>query len=107
MADTTDPVILCNEDRTVECSLILSVSQNAIRVPLANGTYTGGFVRVDGDLVDALPGLFEEDDRIRIKRDNGTTTIRNIVSVEDQAGGASTSLMLLVLVRWLLATGWS
>ena len=87
VADTTDPVILCNEDRTVECSLILSVSQNAIRVPLANGTYTGGFVRVDGDLVDALPGLFEEDDRIRIKRANGTTTIRNIVTVEDQAGG--------------------
>ena len=85
--DTTDPVIECNEDRTVECDLILSVSQNAIRASLANGTYTSTFVRVDGDLVDALPGLFEEGDRIRIKRNNGTTTIRNINSVTDQAGG--------------------
>ena len=50
--------------------------------------YTSTFVRVDGDLVDALPGLFEEGDRIRIKRNNGTTTIRNINSVvNDQAGG--------------------
>ena len=87
VADITPPAIECNEDRTVECSLILSVSQNAIRVPLANGTFTGTFVHVDGDLVDALPGLFEEGDRIRIKRANGTTTLRTISSIADQAGG--------------------
>jgi hypothetical protein len=85
--DTTDPTIECNEDRTVECSLILGVSQNAIKAPLAAGTYTSTFVRVSAELVNQLPGLFEVGDQIRIKRVNGGTTNRFITSVTNAANG--------------------
>ena len=85
--DTTDPTIECNEDRTVECSLILGVSQNAIKAPLAAGTYTSTFVRVSAELVNQLPGLFEVGDQIRIKRANGSTTNRFITSVSNAANG--------------------
>ena len=87
--DTTDPVIECNEDRTVECDLILSVSQSAIRVPLA-GTFDSTWVHVEGDLVNQLGGLFEVGDKIRIKRsnNNGSQTInRTITSVTNVFGG--------------------
>ena len=85
--DTTAPEITCNEDRTVECSLILDVTQNAIKAPLAGGPYSSTYIRVSAELVDALPGLFEAGDKLRIKRVGAGTTDRTITSVTDFGTG--------------------
>ena len=103
--DTTAPEISCSEDRLVECSLIVSVGQNEIVAPIAditeNGTsgtapgtnpnrFTQDFVYVDHALVDALPGLFEAGDRIRLTRINGQVTERviNSISTTSEESGA-------------------